>query len=61
MLLIRRQAIFRNGDANDLFFAAAKDFERDNIIRTNVKHHIDDVILTGDLGGVTVYGRATRA
>ena len=53
---ICRQAILCNRDANGLFLACAKDMKCDNVAHAHVEHHIDDVILTGDLGGVAVYG-----
>ena len=56
--LIFGQAIRCNRDTNALFFVRAKDFQRDNVANPHVEHHIDDVILTGDLGGVAVHGGA---
>ena len=55
-LSIRRQASFRDRDANGLFLACTKDFKRDNIAYVHIEHHINDVILTGDLNGAFAYG-----
>ena len=51
MLLILRQATFRNGDAHGHLLAAAKDFECNDVTCAHVEHHIDDMVLTGDLSG----------
>lgn len=52
---ICRQAILCNRDANGLFLACAKDFQRDNVAYAHVEHHINDVILTGDIGCIVAY------
>ena len=54
MILIPRQATFRNGDAYGLFLTTAKDFKCDDVAYTHVEHHIDDMVLTGDLGDFAV-------
>ena len=56
--LVRSQTALGNSDADTHFFTAPKDIKSDNVAYTHVEHHIDDMILTGDLGGVTVYGCA---
>ena len=58
MILILRQATFRNGDAYGHLLDAAKNFECNDVTYTHVEHHIDDMILTGDLGGIAVHGGA---
>ena len=60
MLLVRRQTAFCNGDAYGLFLTTAKDFKCDNVAYTHVKHHIDDMVLTGDLGGFAIQGCADK-
>ena len=54
MILILRQATFRNGDAYSHLLAAAKNFECNDVTYTHVEHHIDDMVLTGDLGDFAV-------
>ena len=58
ILLIRRQAVLRDRDGNGLFLACAKDFKCDNVAHAHIEHHIDYVILAGDVGCVVAHGCA---
>ena len=52
--LVRSQTTLCNSYAHGLFLSASEDIKNDNIAYTHVEHHIDDMVLTGDLGDFAV-------
>ena len=54
--LVSGKTIFCDCDLNGALFVTPKNFKCHNITDTNIKHHVYNMILTGDIGLFTVHG-----
>ncbi len=54
--LVSGKTIFCDCDLNGALFVTAKNFKCHNITDTDIKHHVYNMILTGDIGLFTVHG-----